>query len=348
MWTGTSWFACIVRGTVTVVVATAVRWLLNPYLDGDYQYVTYFPSIFLCGFFWGFRGAVVANLMACSVLVYFIFIEKSDHQVVRQADLIGLGFFCGEGLLVGILCHQIQRRQRLLLEADISKNDLIATVAHELRNPLSPMKTAIRMIRMAFEKGIKLDERSIAIIERQLVISDRLVEDLLDVTRIVRGTMVLDKRKMDLVQLIRILVETIQLSDEKAHRVEFPVPQQPIWINGDSHRLTQVFNNLMVNALKFTPRGGCISVTLTPAGNQVFVSVVDNGIGIDNHNLNVIFDMFSQVASDDPLAMKGLGIGLNLTKRLVELHSGKIEAYSPGKGKGSEFVVRLPSMAHSC
>lgn len=229
-----------------------------------------------------------------------------------------------------------------LKDADRHKDEFLATLSHELRNPLAPLRNALELVRQGSSDPV-LIERARKIMERQVGQMIRLVDDLLDVSRISHGKMELRKKRIELSETLRDAVETSRpLIDSFGHELTLCLPQAPIYLNADPVRLAQVFSNLLNNAASYTKAGGNIQLAAEQQGNQVVVSVKDNGIGITSEALPHIFEMFSQATPVLERSHGGLGIGLSLVKGVVDLHGGGIEARSDGLEKGSEFVVRLP------
>lgn len=240
--------------------------------------------------------------------------------------------------------QDITERKRIMEQlrlADRNKDQFLATLAHELRNPLAPIRNAAEILKL---KGVTDPEtRSAqAIIDRQVNVMNRLLNDLLDVSRIARHRLELRKAPVDLAVVLEAALETSQpLIEARGHDLTLVLPAESVHLDADSVRLTQVFANLLNNAAKYTPEGGNIWVTARREGNEVVVSVRDNGIGIPAEILPHIFEMFLQAqASSGPEG--GLGIGLSLVKNLVNLHGGSAEVRSEGRDRGSEFLVRLP------
>lgn len=231
---------------------------------------------------------------------------------------------------------------RDIQENDRRKNEFLAMLAHELRNPLAPIRNANEILRMLKserpELGMARD-----VIDRQLTHLVRLVDDLLDVSRITRGKIRLQHQVLDIAQVISSAVETSRpLIDAHGHVLEIKLPPAPLYIKGDPSRLIQVFGNLLNNAAKFTPREGRIELIAQAHEGEVVVQVRDNGAGIPPEMLNQIFDLFTQLNHALDRTTGGLGVGLTLVRRLVELHNGSVQAISEGLEMGSEFVVRLP------
>ena len=232
-----------------------------------------------------------------------------------------------------------------LSEADRRKDVFLATLAHELRNPLAPLRNAVQVLRLAGDRADAVGP-VVGLMERQLGQMVRLVDDLLDVSRISRGTLDLRTNRVDLAAVIESAVETSRpLIDLMGHELAVTLPDPPVVVEADPTRLAQVFMNLLNNAAKYSERAGRIWLVADRRDGGVVVSVRDTGVGIPADKLGGVFDLFSQVDGTSTLSQGGLGIGLSLVKRLVEMHGGEIEARSAGPGRGSEFVVRLPVVA---
>jgi signal transduction histidine kinase/CheY-like chemotaxis protein len=230
----------------------------------------------------------------------------------------------------------------VLREMDRRKDEFLATLSHELRNPLAPIRNALELMRRV-DLETTLAARALAVMERQLQQLVRLTDDLLDVSRITRNRIELRRERVDLRDVVRSAAETVEpLREAVGHAVNIDLPQQPLWVFGDFTRLAQAFANLLNNAVKYTDRGGRISLSASTEQNDAVVILTDTGIGIDPANLPRIFDMFVQIEQDVERPRSGLGIGLPLARRLIELHEGHIEARSRGRGTGATFVVRLP------
>ena len=229
-----------------------------------------------------------------------------------------------------------------LSEADRRKDEFLAMLAHELRNPLAPMRNALRVMRMTSGDGPGL-HAPLEMLERQVDHMVRLVDDLLDVSRISRGKIELRTEPIALAAVVRHAVEANRpLCDDMGHALTVSLPQQDMFVNGDPVRLAQVLDNLLNNACKYSEKSGRIVLRVERDGDQAVVRVQDSGIGIAPEHLNQIFEMFAQLDASLERPQTGLGIGLTLVHNLVEMHGGSVEAHSDGLGHGSEFVVRLP------
>jgi PAS domain S-box-containing protein len=227
-----------------------------------------------------------------------------------------------------------------LAEADRRKDEFIAILSHELRNPLAPIRYALPVL--AREQLGESGARAVQVIGRQVDHLTRLVDDLLDVSRITRGQIDLKREYVNVATVLSEAVESASPAIAAArHTLKMAVTDEPIWLHADPARLAQVVTNLLNNSAKYTPRGGEIRVEARQDDGHAIISVRDTGIGIPEHALSTLFEMFRQV--DHPnKSQGGLGIGLALSKRLIEMHGGSIEARSAGAGHGAEFVVRLP------
>jgi len=241
--------------------------------------------------------------------------------------------------------HERKIFEQALADADRRKDEFLATLAHELRNPLAPLVTALRLLEIA-DGDAKIQQRARAIMNRQLTQMTKLVDDLLDVSRITRGKFQLRPETVTLGDILQSAVEAASsLVTANAHRLEVSIPEEPIHLHGDPTRLAQIFLNLLNNAAKYTPPNGTLRLSVRREGGQAVIDVADNGIGIAPEMIGGIFEMFVQAEHSRELSQGGLGIGLTLVKRLVDLHGGSIAVRSEGLGKGSTFTVRLPALA---
>jgi CheY-like chemotaxis protein len=234
-----------------------------------------------------------------------------------------------------------------LAEADRQKNKFLAMLAHELRNPLAPVQSAVQLLR----KHCPMDpdtQWAHDVIERQVLHMKRMVDDLLDVSRITRGMINLQKEVVDLATITNRAVEMIQPQiDARKHHLTITLPAQAVFLEADPPRLAQALANLFDNAAKYTNEGGEISLIAERQGNDILLRVRDNGSGIPLDYLPHVFDLFSQEDRSLERTRGGLGIGLTLVRTLIHMHGGAIEAFSAGTGQGSEFVVRLPALPES-
>ncbi len=245
------------------------------------------------------------------------------------------------------LADNLQRLAADLSEADRRKNEFLAMLAHELRNPLAPIANTARALRMAANDGDDVHSAS-EMLERQVTQMSRLVDDLLDMSRITRGRIELRKERVELAPLVTQAVEAARtLFRSMNHQLTVSIPDEEILLDADPTRLAQVIGNLLNNAGKFTDRDGHIWLTIERAGDRAVIRVRDDGIGVAAEHLPHLFEMFAQVDTSLERSRDGLGLGLTLVKTLVEMHGGTVDAHSGGLGRGSEFVVRLPMLAET-
>jgi two-component system, sensor histidine kinase len=246
------------------------------------------------------------------------------------------------------LQHEMKERrdaEQALRLADRRKDEFLATLAHELRNPLAPISNGLMLLRMAGNDAA-IAKNAREIMERQLGQMVRLVDDLIDVSRISTGRLGIKKERVELQAVVHNAVEIVaSFIEKRGHALRIELPTEPVWIDADPTRLAQVFSNLLNNAAKYTDQGGRITFHAELDGAGVRVRVTDNGIGIPAEMLTHIFDMFAQVDQSLERSQAGLGVGLTLARRLVELHGGTLEARSAGSGQGSSFEIRLPLAA---
>ena len=246
------------------------------------------------------------------------------------------------------VCVDMTERQRVedvLRETDRRKDEFLATLSHELRNPLAPIRNALELLRRGTDDP-RVKERALEIMGRQVQQLVRLTDDLLDVSRITTNRLDLRRERIDLRTVLASAIETTQpLVDGAEHTLTIVLPPEPLWVDADLTRLAQAFANLLNNAVKYTDRGGRVTVSASAADGQAVVQVIDSGIGIEPDLMPRIFDMFRQLERSSDRAQSGLGIGLTLARRLIELHQGRIEAFSEGPGRGTTFSVHLPRRA---
>lgn len=234
------------------------------------------------------------------------------------------------------------RAEEALRAVDRRKDEYLSTLAHELRNPLVPIRNALEIMRLSGNAPAIL-ETSRAMIERQVKHLVRLIDDLLDVARLSRGLIKLKLDAVDVGYVVSTAVESVRPFVTKAkHELRIVLPEEPLNLRADSTRLAQILYNLLHNAAKYTDPGGEIQLSVEREGEEVVFRVKDNGPGIPDDMIEEIFEIFTQVSRKGDSVASGLGVGLSLVKTLVELHGGRVEARSEGPGEGSEFTVRIP------
>ena len=263
----------------------------------------------------------------------------------KDGEHIGYGKFLRDRTDLKQLQETLLAQNETLKKADEAKNEFLAVLAHELRNPLSVIATSAHLIhRRPLEQAILMAESER--IQRQIQHAQRVVEDLADLARARRHGLRLEQKHIDLRLIVRDAAQAVLgPGDKQEHRLEMFFTETPVEIEGDPVRVNQIMVNLLTNAVRYTPSGGRIGISVNSEGGDAVVRIKDTGIGIPPEKLNSIFDLFTQGHAERRESQAGLGIGLSLARELVVLHRGTIQAVSEGTGKGSEFVVRIPLMA---
>ena len=356
---------------VAVVGASAVT-LTRVLFDGAFGTVVgtivFLLTVVAAGIAGGWKAGILAT--ALSALGSLIFVKPGfTLHLPNWTDLSRLGAYLIGGVAISLLCEGLRRawerveeRQRQLVleiaertrveeqlrKADRRKDEFLALLAHELRNPLAPLSNALQLWSLAEQQGTQ-DQAELAsvraMMKRQVDQMTRLIDDLLDVSRISNDKIKLRIARVDVGSLLAEAIDAQKsLAQVGGHVLTSEIPAESLLVDGDATRLVQIFGNVLHNAIKFTPPGGRIAVTAELAGAEVVIRVRDTGCGIPAPMLRQIFEMFEQVDQSLGRAHGGLGIGLTLVKRLVELHGGTIAAHSEGLGRGSEFVIRLPAL----
>jgi len=241
-----------------------------------------------------------------------------------------------------------QAAEQALRDADQRKDEFLATLAHELRNPLAPLRTGLQL--MARESsGRPTFDQLHSMMERQIGLLVKLIDELLDISRISTGKLVLQSETVDMRDVVQAAIEGSQPAiDAGRHELRVARGDEPLWVRGDPQRLAQIISNLLNNAAKYTPRGGLIRIEAGCEDGDIVVHVIDNGAGIPPHMLDSVFAMFTQVNRTLEHAQGGLGIGLSLVRRLTELHGGSVRASSDGADRGSTFTIRIPAVGPPC
>ena len=294
----------------------------------------------------GAGSEILGRLLAGETLHNFEASLRARDGSVRHV-LISSNVLWEDGKFIHTRCftRDITLRkvaEEALLDADRRKDEFLATLAHELRNPLAPICNSLHILRLS-EATSPVPKHLLEMMERQVDHMVRLVDDLMEVSRITRGSIELRREPIDLADVILSAVETSRpLIEAARHELAVDLPPRPLMLDADFVRLSQVFANLLNNASKYTDAGGQIELSAWPEGANVIVSIKDNGIGIPQDMLNRVFNMFAQVDRAAGRAQGGLGIGLTLVRSLVEMHGGRVAARSAGSGRGSEFIVTLP------
>ncbi|RZI80291.1 MAG: response regulator [Rubrivivax sp.] len=295
---------------------------------------------------WGAALPMVVGERVLGVLLVTLSEEQTDWSMLE--DVAGRAAMAFENArLYQTLEAEIDERRHAQAKLQLSnqrKDEFLAMLSHELRNPLAPIRNAIEVIRRVVPSEPTLDWAN-DVMDRQIKHLTRLVEELLDVARISQGKIVLQMEPVDLQAVVAQSIETVRpFTEGRRHTLTHRVPSTPVWMRGDFARLLQIVSNLLNNAAKYTEEGGIIQLTLAVEEGQAVISVVDNGIGIDEELLPNVFDLFEQGKRSLDRSQGGLGVGLTLVQRLVQLHHGQVQAISRGAGQGSEFRVLLPCL----
>lgn len=327
---------------VPVLVVMLARWLLLPVLGTKVPFLLLWPAVLFSAWFGGLVPGLLTTLLAALCELYFVLHPPFTFQVTDPSEAIGVVLFVMLGGMVSLLAEWLHRANRAVQEEYRRKDVFLTTIAHELRNPLAPIRNALTILKAP---GADSDAMTYAVevLDRQVRQMVRLVDDLLDVSRIARGKVHLQKQSVGLASVVHQAVETSRpLIEARSQELTVSLPSNLAPLSADPARLAQVLTNLLNNAAKYTDEGGHIWLTVEQDKEEVILRVRDTGIGIPAEMLPRIFDMFAQVNSTLARSQGGLGIGLALVRGLVELHGGRVEVHSEGRGKGSEFVVRLP------
>ena len=354
-----------VRYAAAIAVAAAavvLRWFLLPWLDSDLPFATLFGAIAVAVWMGGWGPALAA---AMAGLIGTVLLIGKPHSIVAGhidlTTLFSVGVYALTcALIIGLgqamrrardayqrsqqmfkeVALELKQRATELQRADTVKSQFLATLSHELRNPLAPLSNGIAILKRRLPEG---PADIYAMMDRQLRLMTRLIDDLLDVSRVDRGKLELHREKVAVDSFVNAAIETARPNIEgKSHELVVRYAPRTFHVDGDPARLAQVIANLLNNAAKFTPSNGRIELSMRAEGPQAVISVRDNGIGIPSAELGRIFELFVQLDASKTQAAAGLGLGLALARSLVTMHGGEIRARSAGPGQGSEFAVHLP------
>ena len=350
------------KGCVIAVVSTGltvwVRILLDPWLNHECPFSLFYLSVLLTAWLSGPRPAILAIILGSFFATYFFIHPVSSFALDSVSEIVQLVMYffvnCIAVLLFNLVKHQRglaeERSQenellnRSLREADVRKDEFLALLAHELRNPLAPIRTGLIVLNRE-PHSAETTRRIAAIIERQTNHLTRITDDLLDTSRFCHGKVELQITCMDLRDAIEDAIEmTTGQFEEKAHAFQKLIPNQPVWVEGDRLRLAQLTANLLGNAAKYTPPGGRIVLDIEQTSATASIVVRDNGIGFPPEETARIMLPFMQMDTSRTREYGGLGLGLTIVSRLAELHSGSLSAQSRGPGRGSCFTVKLPTV----
>lgn len=344
----------------TLAVATLLRFLMDPWLGNYAPFPLYFAAVTIVGVYASVGPATVTMVLGGSIANFFFMPPRGQLFTSGSAYWLGMGLFYLASTLIIVVAarlrasraaieeskRQLEERTEQLSIADRRKDDFISMLAHELRNPLAPIVSAVQMLRLKDKAAPEQTQLAIDIIDRQSMQLKFLIDDLLDVIRINTGRIALAFETVEIGKIVQQCADSIRLrcSAENVTLI-FREASAPLWLNADPGRLAQIIDNLLDNAVKYTNAGGSITLSVQRENTECVLSIKDTGVGIKSADLPRIFDAFEQVDTTLDRQAGGLGLGLHLVRRLTEKHGGTVTATSEGPGRGSEFVVRLPLLA---
>ena len=352
----------------TVATSLVLRLPLQSILGTEYAYVLFYPAVFAAAWLADLRGGLAAGVLSAVSARHFFIRPADSFFIARVEDRIAEVIFLASCVVVACMSEQRRRAMTVLAARDAERDELLAnaeharqaaeeanrlkdeflmTLSHELRTPLNAIWGWARILREGHLDEARRD-RATEVIERNAHVQFQLIEDLLDVSRIVTGKLRLTVQRLDPVAVVTAAVESIRpAADAKGLHLELDVDPATGAMTGDPERLQQVVWNLGSNAVKFTPAGGRVRVGVGRLDGHVRITVSDTGKGIEPAMLSVIFERFRQAESGTTRSFTGLGLGLAIARSLVEAHGGIIEAFSDGLGKGATFYVTLPTVART-
>jgi signal transduction histidine kinase len=322
---------------IAAVSLAVLLTLLLPPLD-QAPYAFFFAAVVVTAWYGGSWACLLALILSAVALDFF-FLPPRFALGTGGDDSVRLGAFLFAGVITALLQGTRERLEVSLRRREQRKGESLAVMAHELRNFLSPVAAAVRVMRAQDVQGAAA-ERCLEIVERQTHHMSRLVSDLLDASRMEQGKLHLCMKPVNLTAVVAQAAEAVRpLAEARGHRLSTDLPSWPLALEGDAMRLEQIFMNLLINAAKYTEPGGRIGVKAERVWGDAVVRVTDSGVGIPDEKLEHVFDLFEQLRHGAP---DGLGVGLSLVRGLARMHGGDVTAHSEGPGRGSEFVVRLP------
>src|SRR5687767_3024353 len=350
-----SLFAAYGGAVAVTLAAVFLRWFLDPWLGDEVPYITLYGAVAIAVWFGGLGPAVLAMVLGYAIINVRYISAEPGISIAGPADHLALILFTLSCALIVVLGEAMRRardryrvsdaevkaRAAELQRADENKSRFLAVLSHELRNPLAPLRTGLWLLRQRSEDPASKETHDV--MERQIAQLARLIDDLLDVSRIDRGKLELRTQRLAIDAVLRTAIDTAKPNiDAQGHELAVQMPAQPLYVEGDMVRLAQVVSNLLNNAAKFTPPNGRIELGARADDGNVLVRVADNGIGIAPERLQEVFEMFVQLDARHKGSGGGLGLGLTLARSIARRHGGELEARSAGTGKGAEFIMRLP------
>jgi len=346
------------------LAASILRWVLEPVMGPAPPYITLYLAIVAAAALGGFGPGLAATLFGWVMAVLVAQFSNERLALGAPAELVRMAIYFASGVSISVIAGTMHRARRSaqqeaerlrlateqlrvaneqLEQEHRNKNRFLAMLAHELRNPLQAMSHSLYVLKRGPPTNEELVRRTCSMVERQVAQMTRLVNDLLDISRISRDELVLHRESIHLAAAVKRVTEDHQmLFASKQINLSCRAPEEPVVIEGDASRLSQALGNLLHNALKFTPGGGTTTVTLERTGAVATIRVCDTGPGVDPGLAPRIFEPFVHGGHDSHRGQSGLGLGLALVRRLVELHHGTIELAPPAPNRGAEFVVSLP------
>jgi len=327
-------------GFIGVVVATLLRYRLDPVLGEHLSFSFDFLAVFVAAWTGGVWPAVMTAILSALVSNYMFTDPYRSLEISGIEELLDLAFFVVVSVIIGALSEISLRALARAKQAEQEKDNFMAAVAHEMRSPLSVIYYANTLNRMSPAEPAR---DQLDVIDRQVHHLNLMIEDLLDVSRVARGKILLNPQRVDAASVIAGAIERARpLMERHQHELHVKIPSKPLELVVDPVRMEQVLTNLLTNAAKYTPDGGEISISAEAGAGTAIFRVRDNGIGIAADVLPRVFELFVQAGDALERTEGGLGIGLALARKLVEMHGGTVRAASAGKGRGSEFVVSVP------
>jgi signal transduction histidine kinase len=356
-------------GLLIVITALIARSLLHHWLGAQFPLVTLLGAVAVVAWWAGWKPAMFVSLIGFALAHYFFTDPRGPFSSSAVPPLVaaaGYAFLCAAivGFSVGMrqarldsqrLVTQLQRDCQSLLaertaqfnsiqmlqDAQQRKDEFLATLAHELRNPLAPIRNAVHLIRAAAEDPGRV-AIACAIIDRQSQQMVRLVNDLLDLSRISRGTLELHREKVDLASVVQLAVETARPQIENGkHQLTLDIPEQRIPVDVDRGRIAQAIANVLNNSARYSPAGGHIKLSVHANETGASIVIADGGIGIPKELLDRVFQMYAQARDTEATVQEGLGIGLALVRNIVEMHAGTVAIHSDGRGMGTTVTIEL-------
>jgi signal transduction histidine kinase len=332
---------------VTAVALALLLTLACPSVRSESPTALFFAAVMISSWYAGLGPGLLATALSVCLIDYLV-MPPAFSIVLRPGDVVRIAVFVPVALLISSLNlarrrleADLRRKTDELIEADRHKDEFLAVLAHELRNPLATITNVLHL--MLGEQGLR-DPEAAAVIVRQVSHMARLIDDLLDAARVARGVITLRKEEVDLSTAVTHAVGTVRpMIEEREQALSVSVPPEPMQLEADPARLEQILVNLLSNASRYTDPGGSIRLVAERDGDELRLTVRDTGVGIPSEMLPQIFGLFVQADRDRSRIRGGLGIGLALVRSLVELHGGTIQARSEGPGQGSEFIARLPA-----